>query len=330
MNTQGRYVAQQQFRTTSNNLLNQVAAIPAEVKHLTIEQGNMTFWAAELLSEHVDELIVCDPRHNRLITQSANKNDRLDTHQLCKLFRLGELKEVWRPKQMGRRRVFYGQIKQYQRLTRTLTAYKNQLQAALRHWGMNVKLTPGDYRDPGKILEETSRPLLREELAAKFGVIRQLQDCKDQQFGRIIKTGRQFWEIAEFQKMSGVGPVCAHTFSGYIQPPHRFCRREQLIRFCQLGIRKRSSDGHQLRAERLDKAGHSALKNISHIAWKAAQKTDNEVRRFYQASLAQTGKQVNARLNTQRKILITLWSIWKHNRTYRPEKFFSGDGDSAR
>jgi len=330
MNTEGQYLAQQQFRTTAMNLINQVAAIPAESKHLTIEQGNMSFWAAELLSDHVDELIVCDPRHNRLITQSANKNDRLDTHRLCKLFRLDELKEVWRPKQMGRRRVFYGQIKQYQRLTRTLTAYKNQLQAGLRHWGLNSKLTPSDYRDPGKILQKVSRPLLRQELKARFGFIRQLQTRKDHQFKRITETGRQFWEIAQFQKMPGVGPVCAHTFSGYIQTPHRFRRRGQLIRFCQLGIRKRSSDGRSLRAERLDKAGHGALKNVSHIAWKSAQKTDNEVRRFYQASLAKTGNPVNARLNTQRKILITLWSIWKHNQTYRPEKFFSGDGDSAR
>lgn len=330
MNREGQYLGQQQFQTKAMNLINQVAAIPAEAKHLTIEQGNMSFWAAELLSDHVDELIVCDPRHNRLITQSANKNDRLDTHRLCKLFRLGELKEIWRPKQMGRRRLFCGQIKQYQRLTRTLTSYKNQLQAGLRHWGVTIKLTPADYRDPGKILQQVPRPLLREELAARFGFIRQLQARKDHQFKRITETGRAFWEIAEFQKMPGVGPVCAHTFSGYIQTPHRFVRRGQLIRFCQLGVRKRSSDGRQLRAERLDKAGHSALKNVSHIVWKAAQKTDNEVRRFYQASLARTGKQVNARLNTQRKILTTLWSIWKHNRTYRPEKFFSGDGDSAR
>lgn len=330
MNTNGQYLAQQQFQTTAMNLINQVAAIPAEAKHLTIEQGNQAFWAAELLSEHVDELIVCDPRHNRLITQSANKNDRLDTHRLCKLFRLGELKEVWRPKQLGRRRLFYGQIKEYQRLTRTLTAYKNQLQAALRHWGINVKLTASDYRDPGKILDQVDRPVLGEELAAKFEFIRQLQARKDHQFKRITRTGRQFWEIAEFQKMPGVGKVCAHTFSGYIQTPHRFRRRGQLIRFCQLAVRKRSSDGRQVRAERLDKAGHGVLKNVSHIAWKAAQKTDNEVRRFYRASLERTATPVNARLNTQRKILTTLWSIWKHKRTYRPEKFFSGDGDSAR
>lgn len=330
MNKEGKYIAQQQFKTEAVNLINQVSAIAAERKHLTIEQGNMTFWAAELLSGHVDELIVCDPRHNRLITQSANKNDRLDTHRLCKLFRMGELKEVWRPKQLGLRRVFYGQIKHYQRVTKTLTTYKNRLQAVLRHWGINAKLTPSDYRDPGTILEELARPLLADELAGRFGFIRQLQTLKDHQFKRITETGREFWEIAEFQKMPGVGPVCAHTFSGYLQTPHRFRRREQLIRFCQLGIRKRSSDGRQLRAERLDKAGHSSLKNVSHTIWKAAQKTDNEVRRFYQASLERTGKPVNARLNTQRKILTTLWSIWKHKRTYRPEKFFSGDGDSAR
>ena len=38
----------------------------------------------------------------------------------------------------------------------------------------------------------------------------------------------------------------------------------------------------------------------------------NEVSRFYEASLAHTGYNVTrARLNTQRKILAVLWSIWK-------------------
>ena len=330
MNQQGQYLGQQQVPTTAVNLVNRVAAIPADCKHLTIEQGNMAFWAAEQLREHVDELIICDPRRNALISGSANKNDRLDTLRLCKLLRLGELKAVWRPKQMGIRRLFYHQIKEYQRLTKTLTIHKRQLQASLRHWGINVGITRKDYATPEGILEQIDRPLLAAELAGKFSFIQQVQRQKDREFDRIVRTGEQFWEIAEFQKMAGMGPVGAHTFSGYIQTPHRFRRRGQLIRFCQLGVRSRSSDGRRLRTERLDKTGHGCLKNLAHIAWKAAQKSDNEVRRFYRASLARVGDPVKARLNTQRKILITLWSLWKHKRTYRPQKFFCGDGDSAR
>src|SRR5699024_9226974 len=120
----------------------------------------------------------------------------------------------------------------------------------------------------------------------------------------------------EFQKMTGIGPVGAHTFSAYIQTPYRFFDRKKLIRFCQLGVCNRSSDGKQIGYQYLDKAGHSALKQVSYIAWETAQGSDNEVSGFYQASLERTGNATNARLNTQRKILITLWSLWKHKRTY--------------
>ncbi|HET6527737.1 MAG TPA: transposase [Balneolaceae bacterium] len=330
MNNQGKYIGQQEVATTAANLINQVTAIPAARKHLTLEQGNMAFWAARQLQDHVDELMVCDPRYNALISRSPNKNDRLDTLRLCKLLRLGELKPVWAPEQMGIRRLFYQQIKEYQRLTKTLTIHKRQIQAALRHWGINIKLVKRDYHRPKDILQQVRQPMLRGELQAKFGFIQTVSNQKDQQFKRIQQTGRGFWEIAEFQKMAGVGPVVSHTFSAYIQTPHRFPRRGQLIRFCQLGVRKSSSGGHRLRSERLDKAGHGSLKNISHVAWKAAMKSGNEVSGFYRASLQRCGDPVHARLNTQRKILISLWSLWKHKQSYRPEKFFSGNGDSAR
>lgn len=330
MNEEGRFIGQHEVQTTANNLINQVTAIPAERKQLTLEQSNMAFWAAEQLREHVDRLIVCEPRYNALISGSENKNDHLDTLRLCRLLRLGELKEVWRPTTMGIRRLFYQQVKEYQRVVKILTTRKRQLQASLRHWGIPVELAKKDYTNPGPILDQLPQPLLAEELAAQFRFIQHLSHQKDQQFGRLSQTATDFWEISEFQKMAGIGPVGSHIFSGYIQTPHRFRKRSQLIKFCKLAVRTFTSDGRTLRNQRLSKAGHGCLKNVAHIAWKTAVGKDNEVNGFYQASLARCGNPVKARLNTQRKILTTLWSVWKHKRTYRPEKFFSGGGDSAR
>lgn len=330
MNKQGQYIGQQRFPTTAVNLINQVTAIPAECKWLTIEQSNMAFWAAEQLRDYVDKLIVCDPRHNALISASENKNDHLDTVRLCSLLRMGSLKSIWTPEHLGIRRLFYSQMKEYQRLVKTMSIHKRQLTASLRNWGVNTTVSDGDYRDPAPIIAQLPSELLREELQAKFSFIASVSGQVHQQFKRIRQTGEQFWEIAEFQKMSGIGPVGAHTFSAYIQTPHRFRQRGQLIQFCQLGVRKFTSDGKKVGNERLSKAGHGCLKNLAHVAWKASLGSDNEVHRFYQKSLQNTGNPTHARLNTQRKILITLWSIWKNNRSYNPEKFFSGSGDSAR
>lgn len=329
MNQQGQYIGHQQVATTAVNLINQVSAIPAECKWLTLEQSNMAFWAAEQLREYVDKLIVCDPRHNALVSSSENKNDYLDTLRLCELLRLGTLKPIWTPKHMGLRRIFYSQIKEYQRLVKTMSIHKRQLGDSLRNWGIQVKTSDKDYRNPSEILGQVSSELLREELAAKFHFIASVSRQVRQQFARIEQTGKDFWEIPEFMKMPGIGPVGAHTFSGYLQTPHRFRRRGQLIRFCQLGVRKFTSDGKKARNERLSKAGHGCLKNLAHIAWKTVIGHDNEVNRFYQASLERTGSPVHARLNTQRKILIALWSIWKKNQAYNPETFYSGNGDSA-
>src|SRR5699024_10340556 len=182
-------------------------------------------------------------RSNKLISQNATKNDRADTLHLCKLLRLGELKPVWRPKQMGRRRLFFQQVKEYHRLNKLSTARKSQLQASLRHWGMYKDVKASDYRDPKRLLEAVDSSALADQLAADMRLIQDLQAHKAEQKARFIKTASNYQEISEFQKMSGIGPVGAHTYSAYIQTPHRFPGRSQLIRFCQLGVSRRSIAG---------------------------------------------------------------------------------------
>ena len=53
----------------------------------------------------------------------------------------------------------------------------------------------------------------------------------------------------------------------------------------------------------------------------SAMKGDNEVKRFYLKSLQTTHNHTHARLNTQRKILAVMLSIWKKGQAYRAELF---------
>jgi len=256
-------------QTTAINLINQVTAIPGKVKKCTLEQSNMAFWAAELLQDHVDEMIVCDPRYNSLISDAENKNDGVDTLGLCTLLRLNRLKEVWRPKQLGLRRLFFYQVKEYHRLTKSLAIHKRQLGDALRHWGINGKVTKADYDRPQELLSGVDNALLAGEFAEKIEIIQYLSGRKKRQLQRVETTGTSFPEINEFLRIPGIGPVGALTFSGYIQTPHRFRRAGQLIKYCKLTIRKFTSDGKPVRSERLSKAGHGRLKNLAHIGWKS-------------------------------------------------------------
>jgi len=330
MNQQGQYLGQHRIQTTAMNLINQVVAIPGQVKKLTLEQSNMAFWAAEQLQHHVDELIVCDPRKNALISKGENKNDMIDTLALCTLLRLNNLTEVWRPKELGVRRLFFYQVKEYHRLIKSLTTHKRQLQAGLSHWGIAKKATRADYGDPAKLLLSVENKLLRDEFAEKIELIEYLNQRKERQLSRLMDTGKQFHEIKQFLKIPGIGPVSSHTFSGYIQTPRRFRRASQLIKFCKLAVRQFTSDGKRVRSERLSKSGHGQLKNLAHVAWKSSLSSDNEVSRFYRDVLVRSGNEVHARLTTQRKILITMWALWKNKEPYNSKKFTYNDGDSTR
>jgi hypothetical protein len=63
------------------------------------------------------------------------------------------------------------------------------------------------------------------------------------------------------------------------------------------------------------------LKALSYRAFPSAMKGVNEVKRFYLNSLQRTHERKHARLNTQRKILSAMLSIWKKGEPYRPELF---------
>ena len=81
--------------TEPQKLVAQVQAITVPDKRLALEESNLARWLWQLLRPHVTQLVVCDARHNKLISSHPNKKDQRDAFALARLFRLGELKPVW-------------------------------------------------------------------------------------------------------------------------------------------------------------------------------------------------------------------------------------------
>jgi len=73
------------------NIIIALKSVKAKRKYLTIEQGPLTYWAAQVARPYVDQVIPCDPRANALIYKNPYKKDKVDTKNLCRLLRLGEL-----------------------------------------------------------------------------------------------------------------------------------------------------------------------------------------------------------------------------------------------
>jgi transposase len=326
MNHDGQWLGWSRFRTAPAELEGAVRALGGPDVRLTLEASALTRWAVGLLRPLVGQLLVCEPRHNRLIAANPTKNDQQDVADLCLLLRLGRLKEVWmgddRQRQIHRELVY--ELLNWRDAQRELKAL---LKARYRQWGVLRVEGTGVFsrtlreRYLSQLPGEEERRMLRRLYAQHDHALDQWKDT----LREVRRVGRQFWEVGEFKMVPGIGSVAAHVFSAIIEDPSRFATRQKLIKYARLAITDRSSDGKPLGYQRLERRGHRELKTLSYHAWRTACRSttaDNAVQRLYRASLARTHDVRHARLNTQRKILETLWRIWQRREPFDPKRFF--------
>ena len=322
MDGNGKFRGNRSFITCENNIINALNAIEAKRKYLVMEAGPLSYWAAQVANDHITEVIISDPRENALIYKSSQKWDKVDTKKLCRLLRLGEFKAVYRPEN-DQRAVFKAAAQHYLDLRRQVITLKQKIKAMYRQWGVIDIFTTSVYSGSGrdKFLKRINHRPIYLQLQRLYDLLDATAAMKQAAQKSLQSLGRSYPEIKEFIKMPGMGPIGAHTFDAYIQTPHRFAKRSRLWRYCRLGVTDRSSDGKPLGYKRLDKSGIGELKAVSYRAFITAIKGDNEVKRFYLNSLQRTHDLKHARLNTQRKILSVMHSIWKKGAPYRAELF---------
>lgn len=325
MDADGRWRGTRRFPTAAGPLQQAVAALGGAGVALTLEASTLSRWAAGLLRPLLGRLVVCEPRRNRLISANPNKHDEADVEDLCLLLRLGKLQEVWLGEDPARQlhHELVAELLNWRDAAREL---KGLLKARYRQWGV-LEVEGTGLFSPAR----RDRYLSQLPGEPQRRILRRLYAQHDATLGHWKETLRElrraaagFWEIGEFQRVPGIGEVGAHVFAALIGDPARFRSRQGLIKYARLAITNRSSDGKPLSHQRLDRRGHHELKTLSYHAWRTACKSttrENAVQAYYRASRERTHDARHARLNTQRKILTTLWQMWLHRQPFDPARF---------
>jgi transposase len=327
MDHDGRTQPRMRFATQADILRAQVRALKQRKRplHLTMEAGALSRWASGIVRPLVERLIICEPRHNRLINSNPTKSDEADVEGMCLLLRLGKLKEVWMGQDRTREiyRALVYELFNWRDAQREL---KGLIKARYRQWGVlrlhgiKVFSVKGrkDYLD--QLPAEEERRMMRRLYSQLDHAIAQWKETLQE----VERLGGEFWEVREFQRIPGVGPMAAHVFSAIIEEPARFANKHKLWKYSQLGITDRTSDHKPLGYQRLDRRGNRELKNLSYHAWRTACKSTtglNAIKAFHQQSRLRTGSVRHARLNTQRKILETMWMMWLRRQPFDPHRF---------
>lgn len=326
MNYNGTFIGNQAFPTSEQNIIEALKGIKAKEKYLTLEESNLAYWAAQVASPYVTEVIPCDPKENALIYKSSVKKDKVDTRKLCRLLRLGELKRVYHP-ESDDRAIFKAAVQHYIDLRDQQIALKQKIKAMYRHWGVIDVAGEAVYSVEKRqdYLPHIKHSNIRNQLNRLYSVMDETESIQMKALKAMVALGRKYPEIKEFKKIPGIGQISAHVFDAYIQTPDRFANRRKLWRYCRMGVTDRSSDGKPLGYKRLDRSGISEIKAIMYQAWMSALKGDNEVKQFYLHSLQRTHSRVHARLNTQRKIIAVMYGLWKSGEAYNPQLFLGSN-----
>ena len=89
----GKLISEAVVRTRADAIRDFISGLSGTI-HVTFEEGTQAAWLYEVIRRLVFELVVCDPRQNKVLA-AGNKGDRIDARKLAELLRAGLLKPVY-------------------------------------------------------------------------------------------------------------------------------------------------------------------------------------------------------------------------------------------
>lgn len=323
---EGNRVAERGIRTGEERIIALFESLDPLTERMRVhtEASELTQWVRGIILNQtgIQDVVVSDPKQLSLITNSPHKSDPEDARKLARYLRIGETYPVYYSddeKMIALKK----QVQYQESIAEEKTRIKNKIKAFLRRNGIIIKNRRAySKKERAGILERIQEPLLRKSLEGFY----ELLDATERLAGEAesgLKEMSGNWPIIDyFQEVPGMGLILSCRFLAYIQTPWRFDSKQKLWTYCKLGITHRRSNGEVLSSPRLNPNGVGTLKDLSRTVFQNAfrTKTDNAIRRSYYQSLERTGDSTHARLNTQRKVLTILWTMWRKRQRYDDQR----------
>ena len=93
MNADGKIVLETMVPTAAGAIREMIGSLSGPL-HVTLEETAQAEWLYEVIRDLVSEVVVCDPRRNKLLTEGS-KGDKPDARRLAELLRVGMVRSVW-------------------------------------------------------------------------------------------------------------------------------------------------------------------------------------------------------------------------------------------
>ena len=323
----GRKLRQDVVETHGAALVQYLRNIPGR-KHLCLEEGTHSAWLYEILSPHVEEIVVAGIGKSR-----GQKNDALDAFQRAEDLRTGAITtRVFKaPRRFGRLRelsrvhsMFVGDVVRVQ----------NRLKVMYRARGVP---TPGTqiYHPKGREGWLKKLPVsyrwATEKLHEEYDQLLQLKQATEKE---LVAESRKQRIATILATAPGLGPIRVAQLLPIVITPHRFRSRSQFWAYCGFGVVMRSSSdwvraptGQWARANVQQTRGLNRNHNsrLKYIFKGAATTIINQLssdplyKHYLQLTSAGTKPNL-AKLTIARQVAAIVLRMWKDEKEYDPGK----------
>jgi transposase len=296
---------------------------------VTFEEGTQAQWLYDVVQPLVTQVIVCNPRQNRLLA-SGNKSDRIDAQKLAELLRNGSLKAV--DHQDHGVRVLKELVRNYECFVQDTTRVMSRLKAIYRGQAIACK-GHKVYRQEQK--KKWLRKLTEGGTRARAGYLYEqlaaLRPLRQKAKLAMLREARRQAAYPWLLSMPRLGPISVAQLLAVVGSPHRFRSKRQFWPYVGLAVVTRTTSDLEvvngvLRRNRRPVATRGLNRNHNHLlkrVFKTAATSACHTGPFaaaYEARVQRGMDPALARLTIARMMAAITLSLWKRGELFQVER----------
>lgn len=297
--------------------------------YVTFEEGTQAGWLHDVVRSLVTEVVVCDPRHNKLLT-AGNKSDRVDAQKLAELLRNGSLRAVYHGDHGVR--TLKELVRCYDCLVSDTTRVMNRLKAIFR--GRAIACAGHDvYRRDRRTewLAKLSQQGLRQRADFLYEQLAALQELRRQAKQLMLKEAKRQKAYQLLLSVPLLGPISVAQLIAIVATPFRFRSKRQFWTYVGLAVVTRSSADYVMvegvaRRTTRPMATRGLNRNHNHLLKRVFKNAASSAcingvfKPAYEARVGQGMDPSMARLTIARQLAAITLSVWKRGQKFDAER----------
>ena len=328
LDADGKVVLETMVRTEAAAMIRLVQGLSGPLR-VTFEETTQAAWLYEVIRAYVAEVVVCDPRRNKLLDEGS-KTDKVDALKLAELLRTGLLRPVYHGHEATRK------LKELVRAYETLSVDTLRTMARIKaiYRGRGIR-TPGrgvyQPKHRRQWLETLTEPGIRQRATWLYEQLDQLQPLRRKAKQTMLIESRTHRAVSLLRTIPQLGPIRAAFIVATVDTPHRFRTKRQFWSYVGLAVVTHMSAEYEMKAGRVVRRrkpmstrglNQNCNRRLKEVFITAATSASN--RKAYGSFLS--ARQENgmrpemARLTLARKIAAMALAVWKKGEAFDPTK----------